>query len=426
MMTSLPVATALELPPAPTVVSKNPLGVVVYSHVHEVWQHLSAALEQQRLPHAFIFKADSVVSQHAVSLWLAQALNCQHLEARPNATVPSQPCGTCVNCRWIATHSHPAVQWLTRFHAPRDKEASVRSQLTKELVTTAMNQWALQARPNEHRLAVFCNADVVGTLKAPPHEQWPSFDPTHLGQFLLSRENSQGEFIQTQQLTLQPLDAFQLSKAVGNMLLKTLEEPPPRTSFIFWVQDSSALLSTIVSRCQLITFKSKGGMLDHRATHLFQQHAGVTVWQLSQWLQRLQEATLAPKPLAPDTELALATEALTLATVNEGTPLQGVQALQRWVFAQASGVHTPEALALYHRLLAVFNQAIPALQKPGTGELVYYQLTRQLVQAFNEHRTGQTRLPWVFLPFPDEATTVADEDEPDTNATLGALGGLFG
>jgi DNA polymerase-3 subunit delta' len=50
-------------------------------------------------------------------------------------------------------------------------------------------------------------------------------------------------------------DADRLGAEAENLLLRTLEEPPPRSMFILTVEDASALLPTTVSRCQCIRLR---------------------------------------------------------------------------------------------------------------------------------------------------------------------------
>jgi len=50
-------------------------------------------------------------------------------------------------------------------------------------------------------------------------------------------------------------ECHQLTKEAFNALLKTLEEPPPRTVFVLVTTDISALPKTVVSRCQRFLFK---------------------------------------------------------------------------------------------------------------------------------------------------------------------------
>lgn len=53
-------------------------------------------------------------------------------------------------------------------------------------------------------------------------------------------------------------EAERLNEPAANALLKTLEEPPPRTVIVLTAQSTGALLSTIVSRCHRIPFSAPG------------------------------------------------------------------------------------------------------------------------------------------------------------------------
>lgn len=50
-------------------------------------------------------------------------------------------------------------------------------------------------------------------------------------------------------------EVHQLSRDAFNALLKTLEEPPTRTIFIFATTEFHKVLRTIISRCQHFVFK---------------------------------------------------------------------------------------------------------------------------------------------------------------------------
>ncbi|MUM78162.1 DNA polymerase III subunit gamma/tau [Pseudodesulfovibrio sp. F-1] len=60
-------------------------------------------------------------------------------------------------------------------------------------------------------------------------------------------------------------EAHMLTKEAFNALLKTLEEPPPRATFIMATTEPHKFPATIVSRCQHYTFKmlSQQGLVDH-------------------------------------------------------------------------------------------------------------------------------------------------------------------
>ncbi|GBR75723.1 DNA polymerase III subunit delta [Candidatus Termititenax persephonae] len=100
-------------------------------------------------------------------------------------------------------------------------------------------------------------------------------------------------------------NAEKFSAASGNAFLKLLEEPPDGVVFILETFSPEALLPTIVSRCQLITFDSaallKAGTQNAAAENnwqnlqnFIQDLPGKNFWQISQlvdiWAQDRQQA----------------------------------------------------------------------------------------------------------------------------------------
>jgi DNA polymerase-3 subunit gamma/tau len=53
-------------------------------------------------------------------------------------------------------------------------------------------------------------------------------------------------------------EAHMLSKSAANALLKTLEEPPPRVTFVLATTEIQKILPTILSRCQVFEFRRVG------------------------------------------------------------------------------------------------------------------------------------------------------------------------
>jgi DNA polymerase-3 subunit delta' len=75
-------------------------------------------------------------------------------------------------------------------------------------------------------------------------------------------------------------EAHRLNEASGNILLKTLEEPPVGTHFILVTHRPEALLQTIRSRCERIPF----ALLAREEAWAVAQHAGWAESERDRWL----------------------------------------------------------------------------------------------------------------------------------------------
>lgn len=159
---------------------------------------LRSAVRAGRVGHAYLFVGPAGVGRRTLALAFAQLLNC----ARPDGDA----CGECDACRKIARGSHPDVRVLD----------------------VARGQY-LEAPGKEHR-GKEIPVDQVRALRqdaayAPYEGRWKVYIVA---------------------------DAERMNHSSANSLLKILEEPPPRVTFILIAESSVALLPTIVSRCQLI------------------------------------------------------------------------------------------------------------------------------------------------------------------------------
>lgn len=152
---------------------------------------LSRAAAEQRLHHCFVFEGPEGVGKFAYALQFAMEINC---------TSPfRKPCGSCDPCRWIAAGSHPDVSVIE----PDADRAT-------PIITAA------QAR------------GIVASIQ-------------------LQRHSAAYRVI-----IVRPADA--LNEEAANALLKTLEEPPPRTQFILVTSRPASLLQTVRSRSQRVRF----------------------------------------------------------------------------------------------------------------------------------------------------------------------------
>ncbi len=155
---------------------------------------LWGALERDALHHAYLFEGPRGAGKHAVALKLAMAANCV-AEGPPG----DRPCGVCPPCKQISAGNHPDVIVL---------------------------------EPAADRATPVIPVDAVREVVRVAGYH---------------RYNSKRRMV-----IIDPAEAMQ--PAAANALLKTLEEPPEGTGFILVANHASALLPTIVSRCQRVRF----------------------------------------------------------------------------------------------------------------------------------------------------------------------------
>jgi DNA polymerase III delta' subunit len=157
-------------------------------------EQLRRAIARGRVPHAYLFAGPRDAPLVETALVVASALNCQR--------TPGDPCGECVSCAKIAAGIHPDVVTLVR-------------------------EGAGQIVPIER-----VREQVIARIGLPPHE-------ADVRVFIVE-------------------EATAMAPPAANALLKTLEEPPPRTLFVLCTSAPEQLLPTIRSRCQRVRFAAGG------------------------------------------------------------------------------------------------------------------------------------------------------------------------
>lgn len=156
----------------------------------------------KNIAHCLLFYGSDLQAQYDLALEIARLLNCK--------TTKDENC-QCLNCNWIRQNQHPAVLTISRV----DNKAS--GDENKANVNITINQ-AREIRNNlmitsdYHRVLIFCDKDKDGNIQG------------------LNQVNFQAD--------------------AANALLKTFEEPPQNTTFIFLTKDKSDVITTVVSRAQ--------------------------------------------------------------------------------------------------------------------------------------------------------------------------------
>jgi len=172
-------------------------------HGHdEVIEQFRRAIGRGRLASSFLFAGPSGIGKRTFALKLAQAMLCQ-----TRAESLLDPCGTCPSCRQVMAGTHPDVDLVAK---PADKSFIPLELLIGEREHRRQeglcHNIAVKPSLGGRRIAIINDADFL---------------------------NAEG----------------------ANALLKTLEEPPPRSVLILIGTSPAKQLPTIRSRCQLIRFQ---------------------------------------------------------------------------------------------------------------------------------------------------------------------------
>ncbi|MBI2831674.1 MAG: DNA polymerase III subunit delta' [Chloroflexi bacterium] len=161
---------------------------------------LQRGLEKGTLSHAYLLVGPAHVGKMTLTLNLAQALNCDS---------PQAPCGECVSCQKTASGKHADVQVIRLIPGEDSAEGKLRTEIGIDQIEDMQHSASLP--PFEGRNKVFI---IDG--------------------------------------------AERLSMEAANRLLKTLEEPTGRVTFILLALSESRLPSTVVSRCQRLELRPLG------------------------------------------------------------------------------------------------------------------------------------------------------------------------
>jgi DNA polymerase III subunit delta' len=203
------------------------------------------AIAAGRLASTFLFVGRSGIGKRLFALKLAQGMLC---ERRPEEAL--DPCGECPSCHQVLAGSHPDVHIIEkpadRANIPielliGDKERRMREGLLYELSGKPYS--------GRRRIAIIDDADYLA-----------------VGQ-----------------------------KESANCLLKTLEEPPPKSILILIGTSEQRQLPTIRSRCQIVRFAplaesdvaeilvEQGICTDPAATKSAARMSGGSVERAAQW-----------------------------------------------------------------------------------------------------------------------------------------------
>lgn len=188
-------------------------------------------------PQSIILYGEDVFTQYLLALNLAKILNCNDNR--------SMNCN-CINCNWVKTNTHPAVITVSKVDYKPDDDGAKTVISVKQ--TQAIKN-ALSSTSEYHRVFIFCDADI----KSPNMEESQAIQSFKSNGFALPYESEEDAKFWIPGGINQKI--FQAESA--NSMLKSIEEPPPRTTFIFLTKDKNDLIDTIISRSQCFYVPAK-------------------------------------------------------------------------------------------------------------------------------------------------------------------------
>lgn len=179
-------------------------------------RQLQSAWRAGRFPHAILLHGADGLGKKAMTAWVATAVLCEKSESG------LQICGRCASCQLIAADTHPDLWWV---NPEEDKQ-----QISVEQIRAATARLTHTSYRQGYKIAVV--------------------EPAH-----------------------------QMTVSAANSLLKTLEEPTPRSLLILITSRPSSLLPTVRSRCQKVAVQ------------------GPSPQEALQWLQKETGKQVAPQLL---------------------------------------------------------------------------------------------------------------------------------
>jgi len=168
-------------------------------------------LSSRRLPPALLFSGPPGVGKKMAALELAKALDC---EAQGESA-----CNACPSCLQADKGIDPDIQLIDAEYQAMLKLTDEEEEEKQGLETLIAKQKLIHIKTIRHAIGILARSSLAGGWKTAIVE-----------------------------------DAHQLVPAAANAMLKSLEEPPPRTLWILVTHQDERLLQTIRSRCHRIRF----------------------------------------------------------------------------------------------------------------------------------------------------------------------------
>lgn len=194
----------------------------------ELKQHFIKEVNEDRISHAQLFLGNSGYGGMALTIAFLQYLFCSN-------KLENDSCGACSSCKKVQQLQHPdihfsfpTVQVLSNTSDPQFSEWRA---FILENPYFNLNQWTLKSDSKSRRpiLSKHQSVEIIKKLSLKSYEGGYKVSVIWL--------------------------ADEMNLTCANKLLKIIEEPPAKTLFILLVEQQEKIMSTILSRTQLLKIK---------------------------------------------------------------------------------------------------------------------------------------------------------------------------
>jgi DNA polymerase-3 subunit delta' len=163
----------------------------IYPWQEDAANQLRQAWAANRLPHALLLQGQEGLGRRSLASWLACAVLCDRA-----VDDELRACGECQSCLLFKAGSHPDLMWVS---PEEDKQ-----QISVDQIRAAIERLGKTSYRQGYKVAII--------------------EPAH-----------------------------QMTTSAANSVLKTLEEPQPKSLLVLITSRPSSLLPTVRSRCQKVT-----------------------------------------------------------------------------------------------------------------------------------------------------------------------------
>ncbi len=337
---------------------------------------LTEIVDSGRVAHAQLFLGNTSSGALALALAFAQYLSCsnrQHYDKGHPSGLRADSCGTCPSCRKYHDLAHPDLHLFF----PNTTTASIASKPSSADFQKEYREF-LSAKSQK------------GTL-----DEWYEFLNVENKQGLI-RERDADDLIKA--LSMKSYEggykvvviwmAEKMNESAANTILKTLEEPSEKTLILLVAENSERMLSTILSRTQLIRVGDVAGpdillrasTLDFASLYVswMRQLFKLNMLSLSSWAD-----TMHSKGRESQKEfLSYAQEATRECFLrsNAGLPL-ALDFGDEKFNASFPAMMTENNI---EKINNAFNEAIRAIERNGYAKLVFMELSFRISKALKK------------------------------------------